>query len=87
MAMQGQLPIQPVHQQNSFTSNQQMQSAMNQQQQLQQLSPAQQRQAQVQRYNMIIQVGLNHLQKLTCLYRFSAHKRPQAIRRHDGDLP
>ncbi|KAG2142624.1 SNF2 family N-terminal domain-containing protein [Suillus cothurnatus] len=54
MAMQGQLLIQPVHQQNSFTNNQQMQSAMNQQQQ-QQLSPAQQRQAHMQRYNMIIQ--------------------------------
>ncbi|KAG1825464.1 SNF2 family N-terminal domain-containing protein [Suillus subaureus] len=53
MAMQGQLLIQPGHQQNSFTNNQQMQSAMNQQQQ--QLSPAQQRQAHMQRYNMIIQ--------------------------------
>jgi ATP-dependent helicase STH1/SNF2 len=72
MAMQGQLLIQPVHQQNSFTNNQQMQSAMNQQQQ-QQLSPAQQRQAHMQRYNMIIQVSPNLLQILTCLYRFSAH--------------
>ncbi|KAG2345382.1 hypothetical protein BDR05DRAFT_930827 [Suillus weaverae] len=52
MAMQGQHPIQPVHQQNSFTNNQQIQSAMNQQQQ-QQLSPAQHRQ--MQRYNMIVQ--------------------------------
>ncbi|KAG1832907.1 SNF2 family N-terminal domain-containing protein [Suillus subalutaceus] len=55
MAMQGQLLIQPGHQQNSFTNNQQIQPAMNQQQQ-QQLSPAQQRQAHMHRYNMIIQV-------------------------------
>lgn len=72
MAMQGQLPIQPVvHQQNSFANNQQIQSAMNQQQQ-QQLSPAQQRQAYM-RYNMFIQVSLYLLQRLTCLYHLSAH--------------